>query len=1157
MRSFGECLAFHLFENRTRPNCKWKRWEKDEFANAVGRASGRAVGNWLNDKFVPARIDDFEEALFGNNDVEPYATWRAEFRAAHRAVSLRKGSNRSPSPLWDGCPYPGLRRFEPHEAAIFFGREREAKSLADLLADPAVGFIAVIGASGTGKSSLVSAGALPALTERGHRWPVLSFAPGYAGENPFLALSFELAKQLVRPIKPSELAQTLASEPDSFEQIAREVLERHPPDSALVLFVDQFEELFKESADRHKKSFINLIYAAADVGYLRTIVTLRDDFYGAFANQPLLVELLQDKRSTFPIGAPSYSALEKMIRGPAARAGLVLDDGVVEQLLEDAGPDPGEALPLIAFCLEELYRRTNPRKQIGELDYSEIGRLRGAIGRRLNEILTGRSIDRDELTNSLEHIFPLIVHVDITGKTVRRWVRRRAFAQPAAVSKIVEQLIEKGLLHARRRETDEVVTLRHEALIQEWSELQNWIQHKGSFFRRMHSLLPLLASPEDKRHAIQSLVAESVAHGSLIVPTLTDYLSHAPETGRQAAAEALGKIGPAAAAAVPALLETLSNANEDVQRAAVLALRLIDPATATASPVVPEALREGHDPAGPALVEIGRTADEEVPTLVKTPLHNENISWNIIRSIAGDLLYGKDPAVPFRELIQNALDACDAVDIKSPQNAGVERPIYIRVENSESTTQISIRDYGIGMSRHILTMVLTDFGKSLWRNFNTAKLADIDLADSIKKGLRPRGRFGIGFFSLFMIAKDVDILTRAHGSAETLLLKFPSGLEGTPSLVTELVGGSEIIEPCGTEVSFTLRDDLHDYTFSLITQRPFKIYEAVKDLELFADHIELICPLVSKEIVCTVDSVEKSIPALTLNDLRHDINLYDRRVLGSRAKDKQTNPSVRFLFDNLQLMHDSQGRELGLVSLNIAQERVPDEAFARGVVVDGGLRVGTMPSFFGIAQGRIIKADRLAANTDLCLASTESKQALIEHYKLNLGIKNGKCNLRIINGEFRTSRIAIVSELLCQDPDFWLALAFKKGGNAPMFDRIDRWIKKYVKYGKLLFYTQIGLDARPSLIWSYCYQVDNLSVLGKPSLLATEFQYELDDQTSIAGMIAKLLSKAVNYQVRYEFGRFPIGVRDNLPLGAYAIRYGPQQQEGSLTENVMDKMWRF
>ena len=289
MRSFGECLYFHLLENGTRPNGKRKRWTKDEFANTVGRASGRAVGNWLNNKSVPARIADFEDALFGNEDAEPYETWRAEIKAAHKALR-EKGSTKPALPLWIGCPYPGLRRFEPHEAAIFFGRERETAALVELLLDPQVGFVVVIGASGAGKSSLVSAGALPALAKSGHKWPILSFAPGYISDNPFLALSVELAKQLARPTKPSELAQMLASEPAYLGRLAREILREYPVDSALVLFVDQFEELFKDAAEQHKPSFIELIATAADDGCLRTIVTLREDFHGAFANQSALVE---------------------------------------------------------------------------------------------------------------------------------------------------------------------------------------------------------------------------------------------------------------------------------------------------------------------------------------------------------------------------------------------------------------------------------------------------------------------------------------------------------------------------------------------------------------------------------------------------------------------------------------------------------------------------------------------------------------------------------------------------------------------------------------------------------------------------------------------------------------------------------------------------
>ena len=514
-----------------------------------------------------------------------------------------------------------MRRFEPHEAPIFFGREGESENLAELLLDCQVGLVLVLGASGTGKSSLVSAGALPELATRGHKWPVLSFAPGDAGDNPFLALAIELAKQLAPSRKPGELAQILASKPASLMEFAREILREHPAGSSLVLFVDQFEELFKEAAQRHKRAFIELIVAAADDGCLRTVVTLREDFHGAFAREPALIALVQNGRSLFPVGGPANTALNKMIRGPAECAGLTLEDELIDQLIADAGPNPGEALPLVAFCLEQLYRHVQPRSHIGSDDYLAIGGLRGAIGQRVNQIFDRPGIDRSQLTPTLERIFPLVVHVEASGKAVRQWAPRHAFAQPGSVSTIAEELIENGLLLARRSEMVEVVTLRHEALIQEWTELQNWIDRNVEHLRRVQPLLLLLPSAMDRRHAIDSLVGLHPKCGDLIVRSLSNILGDADADVRWAAVGALSRIGPAAADAVPALIEALRDTTEVIGKAAAEALGRIGPAAVDGVPALIAALSDDNEAirvaAVGALGRIGPAAADAVPALIE------------------------------------------------------------------------------------------------------------------------------------------------------------------------------------------------------------------------------------------------------------------------------------------------------------------------------------------------------------------------------------------------------------------------------------------------------------------------------------------------------------------------------------------------------------
>jgi hypothetical protein len=185
---------------------------------------------------------------------------------------------------WTGSPYPGLRSLTFDEAAIFFGRGREVDDLISRLGDPGRRFLAVVGPSGCGKSSLVRAGLLPRLAggaiEGSQHWPVLVFTPGATGDNPFLALAVELSRALppAHAQPPAALAKTLAEAPQSLMEHVAALLAGLPTGTALVLFVDQLEELFTAVAERHQGTFASLLVQAAGEARLRVLVTLRADF---------------------------------------------------------------------------------------------------------------------------------------------------------------------------------------------------------------------------------------------------------------------------------------------------------------------------------------------------------------------------------------------------------------------------------------------------------------------------------------------------------------------------------------------------------------------------------------------------------------------------------------------------------------------------------------------------------------------------------------------------------------------------------------------------------------------------------------------------------------------------------------------------------------
>lgn len=224
-----------------------------------------------------------------------------------------------------------------------------------------------MGASGTGKSSLVRAGLLPRLRENAvpgsKDWYLVEFTPGALGDDPLLALAVAFNDVLppsARRRRPADLAREIASAPARIQTLAREALAGRPEWAELVFFVDQLEEVFTLVADDYRSKFVELLASIAGDDRLRLVATLRADFFARCIEWPALAELL--RAGIFALAPPGPAALLDMIRRPAERAGLELEDGLAETILRDAGADPG-ALPLMAFVLAELDRRSGPEER--------------------------------------------------------------------------------------------------------------------------------------------------------------------------------------------------------------------------------------------------------------------------------------------------------------------------------------------------------------------------------------------------------------------------------------------------------------------------------------------------------------------------------------------------------------------------------------------------------------------------------------------------------------------------------------------------------------------------------------------------------------------------------------------------------------------------
>jgi len=403
---------------------------------------------------------------------------RANGGRAETHVAGSRQDHVEESAIWTESPYPGLRAFLASEAAIFFGRGQETDELVARFARDDRRFLAVIGTSGSGKSSLVAAGLLPRLEAGaigGRAFKTVRFTPGQIGEDPFLALASELAHTFQQAdFRPVELRDRLAT-PDGLEPVVQEALSRSPASTEIVLFIDQFEELFTLTAEPLRAAFIQLVARAATTPRVRTVMTLRADFYSHCTQWESLLHLLRANGS-YPIGLPGAASRVEMIVRPATAAGLKFDPhpGLVDRILNDTGTGAG-ALALMEFLLSKLYDARDGQS-LTEKAYESLGGVGGVLKARAEEAICepdGSLVDEARLSA----VFSALLTVDPDlGRAVRK---RTALDRLGDVRPLVDRLIQARLVVAGGAEGQSgMVEFAHEAVLLHWPRLVRWLEER-------------------------------------------------------------------------------------------------------------------------------------------------------------------------------------------------------------------------------------------------------------------------------------------------------------------------------------------------------------------------------------------------------------------------------------------------------------------------------------------------------------------------------------------------------------------------------------------------------------------------------------------------------------------------------------------------------
>jgi hypothetical protein len=456
-------------------------WERLNLSGSQAEAADRLLN------LYPEHGPEPYLALLGGLTDETRANPEIQLEIEALSKILRAVRPPRPRQPWKDAPYRGLAYFDQKHAPIFFGRDAEVDALYTTITQTEQGrrFCVVVGASGSGKSSLVRAGLWPRLSET-KQWFITAMTPLELGTP-----AASLRAAFVTACKDHdgfedqrELAASLEAKP--LAEITSQLLSKSE-NTRWLLILDQMEELFAPDIKTLGASFLDRLLEATrpasdgTPSRFQVLATLRADFSHYCLDHPPLQRAIYRPGGQFPLTAPARLALERMVSGPLTELDLpakwTLDPALPPTIALDAERHPG-GLALMAFTLRELYDVSTDTRRLDVETYRgpDFGGLSGAIARRADATL--KALGEDS-AKTLERVFARLVRVNRDDAPTRQRASLTAWDDDPEARKLLDAFQKARLLVC---DTGAVVEVAHEALLREWPTLASWIENRRDAF---------------------------------------------------------------------------------------------------------------------------------------------------------------------------------------------------------------------------------------------------------------------------------------------------------------------------------------------------------------------------------------------------------------------------------------------------------------------------------------------------------------------------------------------------------------------------------------------------------------------------------------------------------------------------------------------------